>query len=210
MPKRNTTRRPCREPAATLGDVFVSTNSLTKAYGLAGLRCGWIMASPSVSARVREIRDVIDGSGPYVAERLSLTAFEQIDRLKSRARQILAENLSIVRAMAQATSAARMARAGRRHHRLPARHERRQHERSGRAADSRSRHHRRARSFLPGAATHPDRVWRPERDDPRGHDSPRSRAPRLTHLQAPVRRRAGRTPFAPPVARYAWANRGRP
>ena len=90
------------KPAATLGDVFVSTNSLTKAYGLAGLRCGWIIASPSVSARLRAIRDVIDGSGPYVAERLSLTAFEQIDRLRSRARKILSENLSVVRAMAQA------------------------------------------------------------------------------------------------------------
>lgn len=92
---------PMPKPAATLGDVFVTTNSLTKAYGLAGLRCGWIIASPPVSARVRAIRDVIDGSGPYVAERLALTAFERIDRLKSRARNILAENLSIVRAMAQ-------------------------------------------------------------------------------------------------------------
>jgi aspartate/methionine/tyrosine aminotransferase len=88
-------------PAATIGDVFVSTNSLTKAYGLAGLRCGWIMASPTLSARVREIRDVIDGSGPYVAERLSLTAFENIDRLRGRARNILETNLAIVRAMAQ-------------------------------------------------------------------------------------------------------------
>ena len=92
---------PLPRPAATFGDVFVSTSSLTKAYGLAGLRCGWIMASPSVSERVRAIRDVIDGSGPYVAERLSLTAFEHIDRLKSRARQILVENLAIVRAMAR-------------------------------------------------------------------------------------------------------------
>jgi aspartate/methionine/tyrosine aminotransferase len=92
---------PLPKPAATLGDVFVSTNSLTKAYGLAGLRCGWIIASPALSARVREIRDVVDGSGPYVAERLALTAFEQIDRLRLRARKILAENLSIVRSMAQ-------------------------------------------------------------------------------------------------------------
>ena len=82
--------------------MFVSTNSLTKAYGLAGLRCGWIIASPAVSARVRAIRDVVDGSGPYVAERLALTAFEHIDRLKSRARKIFAENLAIVRSMAQA------------------------------------------------------------------------------------------------------------
>ena len=92
---------PLPTPAATFGDVFVTTNSLTKAYGLAGLRCGWIIASPAVSVRVREIRDVVDGSGPYVAERLALTAFEQIDRLRSRARKILAENLSIVRSMAQ-------------------------------------------------------------------------------------------------------------
>ena len=88
-------------PAATISDVFVSTNSLTKAYGLAGLRCGWIIGSPAVSARVREIRDVVDGSGPHVAERLSLTAFENIDRLRSRARKILADNLSLVRSMAQ-------------------------------------------------------------------------------------------------------------
>jgi aspartate/methionine/tyrosine aminotransferase len=88
-------------PAAALGDVFVSTNSLTKAYGLAGLRCGWIIASPAVSARMRETRDVIDGSGPYVAERLSLTAFENIDRLRARARAILSENLARVREMAR-------------------------------------------------------------------------------------------------------------
>jgi aspartate/methionine/tyrosine aminotransferase len=89
-------------PSATFGDVFVTTNSLTKAYGLAGLRCGWIIASPSVSGRMRQTRDIIDGSGPYVAERLSFTAFEQIDRLRARARQILDENLTVVRAMAQA------------------------------------------------------------------------------------------------------------
>jgi aspartate/methionine/tyrosine aminotransferase len=92
---------PVPAPAATLGDVFVSTNSLTKAYGLAGLRCGWIIASPAISARVREVRDVIDGSGPHVAERLSLTAFESIDRLRTRARRILADNLDAVRAMAR-------------------------------------------------------------------------------------------------------------
>ena len=92
---------PVPRPAATLSEVFVSTNSLTKAYGLAGLRCGWIMASPALSSRVREIRDVIDGSGPYVAERLALTAFHHIDRLRTRARKILADNLDVVRAMAQ-------------------------------------------------------------------------------------------------------------
>ncbi len=93
---------PVPKPAATLGDVFVSTSSLTKAYGLRGLRCGWILASPEVSRRIRQMRDIIDGSGPFVAEQLSLAAFERIDRLRSRARAILSVNLAAVRAMAQA------------------------------------------------------------------------------------------------------------
>ncbi len=79
-------------PAARRGDPFVTTNSLTKAYGLAGLRCGWVLASAPVSRRIREIRDAVDGSGPFVAERLALTAFENIDRLRARAQQILARN----------------------------------------------------------------------------------------------------------------------
>ena len=61
-----------------------------------------LLASPDVSARVRETRDVVDGSGAFVAERLALTAFEQIDRLRVRARSIFAENLSTLRAMAKA------------------------------------------------------------------------------------------------------------
>jgi aspartate/methionine/tyrosine aminotransferase len=88
-------------PAATMGDVFVSTNSLTKAYGLAGLRCGWIVASPQVSQRVREMRDIIDGSGVFASEQLSAKALAQIDRLRQRARSILSENLEMVRAMVQ-------------------------------------------------------------------------------------------------------------
>ncbi len=87
-------------PAARRGDPFVTTNSLTKAYGLAGLRCGWILAAPHLSQRIREIRDAVDGSGPFVAERLSLTAFDNLDRLRARARQILSRNVSVVREMA--------------------------------------------------------------------------------------------------------------
>jgi hypothetical protein len=87
-------------PAARLGESFITTSSLTKAYGLAGLRCGWVLAAPAVAERIRVARDVVDGSGPFVAERLALTAFEHIDRLRARARAILDENLHTLRAMA--------------------------------------------------------------------------------------------------------------
>ena len=75
----------------------MTTNSLTKAYGLAGLRCGWVLASAPVSRRIREIRAAVDGSGPFVAERLALTAFENIDRLRARSQQILSRNLMRMR-----------------------------------------------------------------------------------------------------------------
>ena len=91
---------PMPSPAARLGDVFVTTSSLTKAYGLAGLRCGWVLASPALSERIRVARDAVDGSGPLVAERLSVTAFEKIDGLRARARRILSTNLARLREMA--------------------------------------------------------------------------------------------------------------
>ena len=34
-------------PAALVSERFISTSSLTKAYGLAGLRCGWALAAPA-------------------------------------------------------------------------------------------------------------------------------------------------------------------
>lgn len=88
--------------AATLGDVFITTSSLTKSYGLAGLRCGWILSSDDVAARLRRARDVVDGSGPIVTERLSVLAFEQLDRLIARTRALLDRNTALVRAMLRA------------------------------------------------------------------------------------------------------------
>jgi aspartate/methionine/tyrosine aminotransferase len=89
-------------PAALISAAFVTTSSLTKAYGLAGLRCGWILAAPDLSIRIRETRDIIDGSGAFVAESLAVTALANIDRLRHRARGILSKNLALVRSMAEA------------------------------------------------------------------------------------------------------------
>src|SRR5262249_9968994 len=75
---------PLPMPAACISPTFVTTSSLTKGYGLAGLRCGWILASPELSVRIRETRDIIDGSGAFVAESLAVTALGNIDRLRSR------------------------------------------------------------------------------------------------------------------------------
>jgi hypothetical protein len=84
-------------PAATLGAEFISTSSLTKSYGLSGLRCGWILSSPSVAERIRRARDVVDGTGSIVAERLAVIAFQHLDRLITRAKGIVGQNAPRVR-----------------------------------------------------------------------------------------------------------------
>ena len=83
-------------PAAARGDVFITTSSLTKSYGLSSLRAGWTIASPEVSYRIRRARDVVDGTGSIVAERLAVLAFEHLDSLYLRARAILARNKALV------------------------------------------------------------------------------------------------------------------
>jgi aspartate/methionine/tyrosine aminotransferase len=84
--------------AATLGDTFIVTSSLTKSYGLAGLRSGWVLSSEEVAARLRRARDVVDGTGSIVTERLSVLAFENLDRLHARTRALLDTNMGLVTA----------------------------------------------------------------------------------------------------------------
>ena len=87
---------PGGRPAATLSPAFVSTNSLTKAYGLASLRCGWALASPEVTERIRRARDVVDVWSPIPSDRLSVLAFQAIDRLAERARGLFLANSPLV------------------------------------------------------------------------------------------------------------------
>jgi aspartate/methionine/tyrosine aminotransferase len=95
---RSDTETSTIETAVALGDVFISTNSLTKSYGLSGLRCGWILSSPAVAERMRHVRRTMDGAGSIVTARLAALAFSQIDRLSSRAQAILRANQPLVRA----------------------------------------------------------------------------------------------------------------
>lgn len=96
---------PARPPvAATLSDVFLSTTSLTKAYGLSGLRAGWIVGPPSWMERVRRVRDVVDAVGSFPSDVLTLLAFRQIDGLARRARGILDLNLDLLRAFVASRS----------------------------------------------------------------------------------------------------------
>jgi hypothetical protein len=79
-------------PAATLSPSFISSNSLTKSWGLASLRCGWTLASPEVTERIRRARDIVDVWGPIPSDRLAVLAFQNLDRLAARARALVETN----------------------------------------------------------------------------------------------------------------------
>jgi hypothetical protein len=74
------------------GKQFVTTSSLTKAYGLGGLRCGWILAEPDLAQRMWKIKDLMDPSATHPAELLSVIAFRNLDSLAMRARQYVDNN----------------------------------------------------------------------------------------------------------------------
>lgn len=83
--------------SAGRSEAFVCTSSLTKSYGLAGLRCGWILSSAAVAERIRRARDVVDGTGSILTERLAALAFAHLDRLLERTRSLLETNGRLAR-----------------------------------------------------------------------------------------------------------------
>jgi hypothetical protein len=79
-----------------LGPEFVVTSSLTKVYGLSGLRCGWILADPDLARRIWLLDDLFDVNMPHVAERLSVIAFQNLDRIRARSRALLDTNRGLL------------------------------------------------------------------------------------------------------------------
>lgn len=79
-----------------LGSNFVVTSSLTKAYGLSGIRCGWILAQPELVQRMWQIVDFTYGSPVHPAELLGVIALDNLDRVRDRARDLLNTNRALV------------------------------------------------------------------------------------------------------------------
>jgi aspartate/methionine/tyrosine aminotransferase len=75
---------------------FIITNSLTKVYGLSGLRCGWVLAAPHLAQRMWLLNDLFGVNAPHPAETLSVTAFDQLKRFWERARALLSRNRALL------------------------------------------------------------------------------------------------------------------
>lgn len=79
-----------------LGNEFVTTNSLTKAYGLNGLRCGWILAEPELIQKIWHLNDLFGVIPAHPAEILSVIALRNIAKIAARANNLITTNRTIL------------------------------------------------------------------------------------------------------------------
>ncbi|HEY2177209.1 MAG TPA: pyridoxal phosphate-dependent aminotransferase [Caulobacteraceae bacterium] len=75
----------------------IVTSSLTKAYGLSGLRCGWIIAPRALAARMRRLNDLYGVQPPHLTERLAMKAFDNLANLRARASALTTANRAAYR-----------------------------------------------------------------------------------------------------------------
>jgi len=86
-----------------LSDRFVATNSLTKVYGLSGIRCGWILAEPALAERIWRLNELFGVAQVHAGERLGCFALAHLGEVAAGTADRLRRN----RALANAFFAAR-------------------------------------------------------------------------------------------------------
>jgi aspartate/methionine/tyrosine aminotransferase len=72
-----------------LGAEFVVTSSLTKVYGVSGLRCGWILAEAELARAMWRMNDLFAATPVHPGELLSVAVFGQLDAVRDRFRRIV-------------------------------------------------------------------------------------------------------------------------
>jgi len=87
--------RPFRS-AFHLGEQFIVTSSLTKAYGLSGLRCGWILAAPELVQRMWHHNDLFGNIPAHITDRLSVIALDHLGVIRERAKKLLERNWKLL------------------------------------------------------------------------------------------------------------------
>src|SRR6266498_1913004 len=80
-----------------LGPEFVVTTSLTKVYGVSGLRCGWILARPDLAWKMRRLNDLFSATPVYPGQLLAVAAFKHLNRLREKARHIVDADRKLLR-----------------------------------------------------------------------------------------------------------------
>jgi aspartate/methionine/tyrosine aminotransferase len=87
---------PGQKPAATLGPNLVSIGSLSKVYGLGGLRIGWMVGPEAFLKQARLALDYIECDLPAPSESIAVVALKKGPELVLRCQQIAMRNFKII------------------------------------------------------------------------------------------------------------------
>ncbi len=88
--------------ARRLAPNIVTGSSLTKVYGLGGVRAGWIFAPPALVERMRDILNLLHALDPAPIQPVIRRGLEQADPLRDRARAAAARGWAAVQAWREA------------------------------------------------------------------------------------------------------------
>jgi aspartate/methionine/tyrosine aminotransferase len=80
-----------------LGPEFVVTSSLTKVYGVSGLRCGWVLARPDLAWKMRRLNDLYSATAVYPGQLLAVAVFKHLNLLREKARRIVDADRKLLR-----------------------------------------------------------------------------------------------------------------
>ena len=86
---------PATQTAFNISPRFVTTRSLTKVFGLAALRAGWIVAEADLAKKMRRLNGLFASSMSHPAERLAARAFDNAAMLLERQRARVDRNRAI-------------------------------------------------------------------------------------------------------------------
>ena len=80
-----------------IGPEVVVTSSLTKVYGLSGLRCGWILADPNLALVMWQLNNLFAATPVHPGELLSVAAFAHLSAIRERARRVVEADRAVLR-----------------------------------------------------------------------------------------------------------------
>ncbi|MGA2586976.1 MAG: pyridoxal phosphate-dependent aminotransferase [Candidatus Aminicenantales bacterium] len=80
-----------------LAENLFTASSLTKVYGLAGLRCGWILAPAPLAGKMRRLMDYLFVEHVYIGEMLAVRVFPHLDAIREKNRPLIERNRETVR-----------------------------------------------------------------------------------------------------------------
>jgi aspartate/methionine/tyrosine aminotransferase len=80
-------------PAFEYGPSAISVGTISKPFGLPGLRIGWMAAPPEIVTECWSMRDYVSLSPGKLSDALAILAFKHRDRIVERNRKIIGQNL---------------------------------------------------------------------------------------------------------------------